>query len=207
MKGLLLKDYFVLMKQSRIFVLLLVVYTILAATGSNSFGAFTAIFISMLPMTLMSIDEKSKWDNLAVTMPYAKKDFVISKYLIVVAMLFCTSLLYACTKIIMQLGGMHFEEMFSISYITLMLSIGLLYPAITLPFMFRLGVEKARLWFIAITAALGGGTGAFFVNKSADSFDIVYKIMQKPWAILIMDVLLFLFSAAISIRLYEKREF
>lgn len=207
MKGLLLKDYFVLMKQTRIFILLLVVYTILAALGTDSFGVFTAIFISMLPMTLMSIDEKSKWDILAVTMPYEKKDFVMSKYLIVVVMLFCTSLLYVCTKIILQLGGMHFEEMFNASYIILMLSIGLIYPAVTLPFMFRLGVEKARLWFIAITAALGGGTGAFFVNKSPDSLEILNVIMGKPWAILIMDVLIFLLSAAISVRLYEKRQF
>ncbi|WOO38049.1 ABC-2 transporter permease [Anaerocolumna sp. AGMB13020] len=207
MKGLLLKDYYVLMKQSRLLLLLLVVYTFLASAGTDSFGAFTVLFISMLPMTLMGIDEKHKWENLAVTMPYRKSDFVISKYLIVVVMLFFTSLFYACARIVMQLAGKHFEEMFSISYITLMLSIGLLYPALLLPLMFRLGVEKARLWFLVITAALGGGIGAFFVNKSTVSFDILYNIMNKPWAILIMDVLIFLLSAALSVRLYEKREF
>lgn len=207
MKGLLLKDWYVLTKQSRFMLLLLLFYVVLSATGSESFGGFAVIFVSMLPMTLMGIDEKNKWENLAVTMPYHKKDIVISRYLLLAGMLMVLSFVYLCIQAVQQLVTTQPGAFLNITYITIMLSLGLVYPAVCLPFMFLVGVEKGRLLFIGITAVIGGAAGGFLMNYTGESMKVLSSVMNKSWLIIVIDILLFLLSASISVRIYERREF
>lgn len=207
MKGLLLKDWYVLIKQSRMFLLILVLYAVLSATGNKAFGALAAIFVAMLPITLMGIDEKNKWEHLALTMPYEKKDIVLSRYLLTAVMLSVFTVIYLFSKAVQQIPALHTGEFIDVQYITLILTIGFVYPSLCLPAMFRFGVEKGRLWFVGITAVLGGATGGFFVHFSQDTAKVINVLMAKPWLALLMSLLLFLLSAAVSIRLYETREF
>ena len=79
MKALILKDLYVLWKQMRVFIVILLVISI----SNGTFGSvFIVLWVAMLPYTAMAYDERSKWDQLAAMMPYSTRDLVLSKYVL-----------------------------------------------------------------------------------------------------------------------------
>ena len=51
----------------------LILIPIMAITGGVSMASIAILLGAMLPMTAMAYDEQSKWNDLAVLMPYSKK--------------------------------------------------------------------------------------------------------------------------------------
>ena len=79
MKALIQKDVYVLWKQMRIFLLVMLVIMV----GNGSFGSvFVVLWCSMLPYTALAYDERCKWDQMAAMMPYSPRDLVLSKYVL-----------------------------------------------------------------------------------------------------------------------------
>ena len=62
MSALILKDFYVLWKQMRLFLLLLLVFS--AIPGSFN-STFVVVYAAMLPYTAMAYDERSKWNQMA----------------------------------------------------------------------------------------------------------------------------------------------
>ena len=63
MKALIKKDIYVIWKQMRMFVLLILALSMI----NNTFNAvFLVVWCSMLPYTAMAYDEQSHWDQMAV---------------------------------------------------------------------------------------------------------------------------------------------
>lgn len=149
MKGLLIKDFLVLVKQMK---LLLIIIPIIIITGGASFAASIAILIgAALPMTAIGYDEQAKWNELAVMMPYSKKSIVLSKYILGYIAIAVLAVLFT---VVISLKS--FEN----GYLMIGFSIvgGLLLIAINTPIMFKFGTQKVRfiyLLFIAVTTALG----------------------------------------------------
>ena len=81
MSALLLKDYYVIFRQMKIFLLLILVFSCIPGTF---YSTFAVVYASMLPYTALAYDERSKWDQLAAMMPYSARDVVLSKYNVVV---------------------------------------------------------------------------------------------------------------------------
>ena len=79
MRALLMKDCFVLWKQLRLYVVLMLIFTVFNGAFGN---VFIVIWAAMLPYTAMAYDERSKWDQMAAMMPYSIRDIVLSKYLL-----------------------------------------------------------------------------------------------------------------------------
>lgn len=207
MKGLLLKDWYVLLKQGRIMFFLIVFYTVLSVNGNEAFGAFASVFVSVLPLTLMGIDERNKWDILATAMPYRKRDIVLSRYLIVALGLFILGAVYFISAFVYNIFLDKTGELFQVEASVITIAVGLIYPTFSLPIVFRLGVEKARLWSIISTGGLAGIGAVFMYNKFSVTAEIINFLLDNRWFIIVVSILLFMLSAAVSVRLYEKREF
>jgi ABC-2 type transport system permease protein len=79
MRGLLLKDFLVVTKQLKLF---LIIIPVMAMVGGGSMASMAILMGSVLPMTAIAYDERSKWNEIAVMMPYSKKEIVLSKYLL-----------------------------------------------------------------------------------------------------------------------------
>ena len=77
MKGLLLKDWYTLIKQMKIMLVLMLVF---ACVPGYSMAAFAVVYAAMLPVTALAYDERSKWDTLAGMLPYADRERVLSRY-------------------------------------------------------------------------------------------------------------------------------
>lgn len=209
MKALIIKDWFVIWKQSKIMLLLALVYGVIAVMGGGySFAWFSVVFLSILPITVMGLDERSKWDHYAVTMPYTRKDIVLSKYIFSIACALTAMIIYIIATIVKWYIDKEPADFRSlINQAISMLSVGLLFSTVNFPIMFKFGVDKGRMWFILITVILVSGIGAFLSFFEADTVQIGNIIQRlSPFVLPVIFVGLFSFSAFLSIKIYEKRE-
>lgn len=155
MKGLLLKDYYMLLRQMKMYLIFIIVLSVLP---NMSLSGLAVVYAAMLPITALAYDERSKWDSLAATMPYSSTDLVASKYIIGYLGIAASCLL---TFIIEVTLGLLQHTPFTIEKgmtILLVGCVGLVLLAVNLPFMFWLGVEKGRIVYfvlIALTVFLG----------------------------------------------------
>lgn len=161
MKGLLLKDYFTLLKQLRFYLIFLLIFTIIPNMNLSSIAI---VYAAMLPITVIAYDERSKWDQLAAMMPYSKRELVFSKYLlgyIGVAIFSVITLVLQVAVGLIGKSGFSAEQAMTILVTA---AAALILLAINLPFMFWLGVERGRVVFMIII-----GVTVFLGMMSADS--------------------------------------
>ena len=159
MKGLLLKDWYMIQKYCRSYILITaVIIGISLANGENLFFTFyPCMLCGMIPVTLLGYDERSGWMQYSGTMPYAKEQIVSEKYLIGIlvqlTVLLVTGIAQA-TK--MMIAGDFALEKLAVLML-LMLVVSMLASSISLPFIFKLGAEKGRT---AYSAPPGPACGA-----------------------------------------------
>lgn len=86
MKGLLLKDWYQIksnMKTMYFTVLAVLVIWTLSASGASTFAMnYAAIFLGILPVSLLAYDHSSGWTEYGLTLPMSRKIQVAEKYLI-----------------------------------------------------------------------------------------------------------------------------
>ena len=145
MKGLLIKDFIVIAKQLRLFV---IVIPIMAIAGGTTAAPMAVLFGSMLPMTAMAYDERSRWDELAQMMPYSRLSLVLSKYLLgYICMLTAAAMAFVSMMVMEAMGKGSMQGQAEIMFFSI--CCGLIYIAINTPILIRLGSEKGRFVFIA----------------------------------------------------------
>lgn len=150
MKGLLYKDLCVLRKQMWSFLLMIVIFCLIPSSSVLNLGLFFIIYTSLLPITLMSYDERAQWDRLAPMLPYTTRTVVLSKYVLAWGLTLSTGGLYL-------LGRMFRPEYARRDVLTsffFALAASLLLQAILYPILFRVGVEKGRLMMILISTVV-----------------------------------------------------
>ena len=85
MKGLLLKDWYQIksnMKTMYLTVLAVLVIWTLSASGASTFAMnYAAIFLGILPVSLLAYDHSSGWTEYGLTLPMSRKIQVAEKYL------------------------------------------------------------------------------------------------------------------------------
>ena len=209
MKGLLLKDWFVIWKQCRYLLFVPAVFLAVSALSDDSqfFAIFAFLLSAMYPMTVMGLDEQSKWERYALTMPFRRRDLVLSKYLLS----FCSLFLYGVLYLLLVLLFKHDPEAMKVSVIltSVGISIGILYSALAYPFLFKLGMEKGRIWYLILIVVVCGN-GAALAAMLGDEISLNLLLTWMDCLLLILPLAalsLFGLSAFLSIKLYESREF
>lgn len=204
MKGLLLKDFYTLVKQLRIVLLFLVVMAVIPGINQS---AFAMIYFAMMPITAVAFDERSKWDSLAAMMPYKTSDIVLSKYLIgYIGMGAACILSIGIQSIVKQFQHIPFAS--EDALVTLLVAcVGLILLAVNLPFIFKMGVEKGRLIFIVIIAAT-----VFAMMMAGDKIKAMLSSNFMDPALLsvlavITAVVTNVISVTVSNSIYKKKAF
>ena len=200
MKGLVWKDIYTLLKQTKFILLLMVLF---ACLPGYSMSAFAIFYGAMLPITALAYDERSKWDELAAMMPYSVKEIVGSKYVLGLLLVLPVLALSVLSRLIVHSTPIAGENTMAM-LITACLSLILM--SINLPFMFHLGVEKGRLIYILLTCAFIVA-GVNFAGKLADmANDIeVAMVTTVPLILLAVAAVALLLSYFISVRVYRAR--
>lgn len=200
MKGLLLKDILTLYKQTKIILLLMVVFACIPGLPTSAFAVF---YGAMMPITALAYDERAKWDELAAMMPYTAKAIVGSKYVLGLTLVLQVLVLSMLSRLFVHSTPIVSEETMSL-LITACLSLILM--AIDLPFMFHFGVEKGRLIYILLTCVFVVA-GVNYAGKLADAVNGIETAMVTtvPLLLLAAAVIALLLSYVISVRVYRVR--
>jgi ABC-2 type transport system permease protein len=202
MKGLLLKDFYTLIKQMKIFLIIIIVWTFLPGFSASSYAV---VYAAMLPVTALAYDERSKWNTLAAMMPYTVKNLVLSKYILGYIFVGATSLLSIIVQVVTSVfKKSSLQPEIFISFL-LMASIALIVQAINLPVMFRLGVEKGRyVFFILIAVFVVGGMAVG--NKLVDFLSrITISPLLLTFDVILAAIIINVISVMVSIKIYQNK--
>ena len=112
------------------------------------------LYAAMMPISALAYDENCKWDQLAAMMPYSVRDIVLSKYLLGYICLLATGALSAGSLYVTAAAKGTAVSGEDIAQIAVMACFALMFLAVNLPCMFRLGVEKGRLLFMAMIGVI-----------------------------------------------------
>lgn len=152
MTGLITKDFLVMRKMLRSYLLMIVVYIILAYLDFFDYSfiiTFVQVALSVLPISAFAYDEQSKWDRYAMSLPLGRSRVVGARYLFVLALTLATTAIGLATTAILALAR-EADPVEMILTLEVSTTIGLLVPAIILPLCYKLGAERARPYLYAI---------------------------------------------------------
>lgn len=156
MSALILKDLYIMKKYCRSVLLMVVIFwgaSIFADSGNLFWTFFPVIVGSVTPATLLSYDEKFRWNQYCDTMPISRAAVVAEKYMLTAA----TVLLLTAGSVAVHLmaSGRTGEAPDDLGLIAaLTFTVGLLPPCIMLPAVYKFGMEKGRIvYYFCIGAA------------------------------------------------------
>lgn len=203
MKGLILKDFINLKKQSKITAILIVFYFLLSKTTKSTgmFEGMILILFAMMPITAISYDERANWDKYGLTMPVSRAEMVLSKYILGLILSTFSLVLIFIIQILM--GTEMNKENITVPFV--IFGISILFISLILPIMFRFGVEKGRmLMFIVLMIPTILITMLPNIFKTPPSEEMITKAL---YALPIIILIIFILSILISINIYKKKEF
>ena len=201
MKGLLLKDWYTLIKQMKIMLVLMLVF---ACVPGYSMAAFAVVYAAMLPVTALAYDERSKWDELAAMLPYSIKEIVGGKYVLGVTAVAAAGAVAAVAQLILnRFGWTQFdaEAAFALLFTA---CLALIMLAINLPVMFRLGVEKGRVLFTILICA-SAAAGVILSDKLSALIDGIGSPVAAALVLLAIAAASQVVSFEASVRFYEMK--
>ena len=207
MKGLLLKDFYMMKKYCRAYLLIAVVFLAVSFfTEENLFMTFyPCLLCGMIPVNLLAYDERSHWLEYSGTLPYTRAQIVSGKYLIgLLTQLVLLLVIGVAQGVRMAMNDTFLLQDFSVLML-LMLCVSTIASSITMPFVFKLGVEKGRIAYYfmvgVVCAAIYLATG-FFKDRMQDAIHVEFPLA----AVALVCVGLYILSWYLSIVFYRKRE-
>ena len=207
MKGLLLKDWYMTKKYCRSYLLITIVFVAvsLVSDGNMFFVFYPCLLCGMIPVNLLGYDERSRWMQYSGTLPYTKTQIVSGKYIIgllaQLTILVVTGIAQAAKMIVA--GNFVFGDF--IVLMLLMLIVSTFTSSISLPFMFKLGVEKGRTaYYIMIGFVCGASVLATSIFRGQLMSEIRPNIVLTVLAIVGIEV--YIFSWYTSVVFFKRRE-
>ncbi len=217
MKALLYKDFCVLKKVLRLYLLFFVLYGLMAVFNEDSgfLAGVLLVMAGMLPLTALASDEQGNFGRFGQVLPVSLRAMVGEKYLLgLISMAAGGGVSLLLLMVIELLHGDGFTgEMLAAQLLTvgvLVLACGVLL-AVMLPLGFWLGVEKARLAVVGGAVVLILLVG-FVVEQGSRYFQLESGFVQQHFALVALCAVaavaaLLAISFAAACRLYGKREF
>lgn len=198
MKGLLLHDWYQAKKYCRVMGIMAVFFLVLYVASPQPFCLiYPCMLMSMLPIALLSYDEKTGWQRYCQNFPLKKGQYVSEKYLTGLLATMAVSLVGMLLLAVQCMRGqLPIKEAQALGLS--MIAVELLSPALTLPFVFRFGAEKGRMAYYLVIGG-GGAAAMLFLRDGLQP--------SLPVALLCMGaIVLYALSWGLSKKLYEKRE-
>ncbi len=207
MKGLLLKDVYMMAKYCRSYLLIAVVFIAVSFFGSENmfFIFYPCLLCGMISVNLLGYDERSRWLQYSETMPYTRAQIVSGKYIIGLGAQLVMLVITAIAQAIRMKMNDGFLANDYFVMIMLLLIMSMLSSSICLPFIFKLGVEKGRMaYYVMIGIVCGGSIVASTVLRDAMQSEV------KPNGVLalvcLIGIAIYALSWYLSIVFYKKRE-
>lgn len=170
MKGLLLKDYYLIRS---ILYIILVVFAVIGIamsflTSTWVLTVIATVMLGMISVTTINMDKSSGWRKVSVTLPVSRKTFLDSKYILYLLLSGIGLLLGVTLSIIVSVfkGQLDYNAM--LLFISISIAMALLSGSMTIPFAFLFSEEKSMLGLIIaypLSAAVFVGVALLIDNK------------------------------------------
>ena len=212
MKGLILKELYLIKSFSKQYVLLMVLMGAWSVFVHNI--SFVAIYVMVLGSSMVlsttSMDEAVSFHKFAVTMPVNARTLVKSKYVILFLTVGVGELLvwlFSAAVHLLPTGSMEIVGMEG------MIVTGCLFlsaNAASIPVMFKVGVTKSRYTYLIVMVVIGGVIlGGYKASKLA-GLSLDDMLTEMEWALnltaVILAAVIVAVSYFISVKIVQKKE-
>ena len=208
MKGLIIKDLYQAGRYCRTMALVIAIFLGVSffSTGNEFFTYYPCLLCGMIPVTLLSYDERSGWSRNALSMPVTRAQLVGGKYLIGLIMVAAaTAISAAAAAVRIRVTGAAVAPEELLRTVEIMLAVGMTAPALCLPWMFKLGVEKGRLAYYAVVVLFFGGAAGVSAGLREQASASIPA--GAGHSLLLAAAVLFAASWALSAAFYRTKEF
>lgn len=199
MRASLYKDACVLLKQTKIFFAIILLFAVL---GGPAWTAFATWYAALLPITAMAYDERARWDLYAAGLPYSRRDLVLGKYLLSWLSIAATAALSLLCQLVLSLFRGAGDLPALVDALPLIVCAPLLLSAVLLPVLFRYGVERGRMIFYGAIAVFGVVAYLLFRDRPEPATGSVLPLTA---ILLVAAVAATLLSIRCSIRVYTPK--
>lgn len=157
MTGLILKDFLILRKSLRSYLLMLVIYTGIAFSEfltADIVGVIMVVTVSILPMNVFAYDKQCQWDTYGLALPVGRTKTVAARYLCVLLICLVSVAMVALLGVVLWAAGRIGEPVTFIVSCSVMGLLAILMNAVMLPFLYKFGPERARMMFYGVLGLL-----------------------------------------------------
>lgn len=154
MTGLIVKDFLILRKTLRSYLVILLFYAALAFTGvwqPSYVSGFMLVMVSVLPMNIFAYDKQCKWDVYGLALPVGRTKTVASRYLVVLILSVVTGAVAIGLGVAMSLLGC-MDESLGLYLLTcaILVVFTLIVNAVMLPLLYKFGSDRARIMLFGV---------------------------------------------------------
>ncbi len=209
MKGLLIKDFLLLKKTGRIFLMLMVLYLVMTVFMDTDLGPMMVFICGMLSISTFAYDEQAKWDGFALTMPVSKRDLVLAKYVLAIILCFTGAAAGAILSIAGSLDAPFVDMKGILAASGIALCASYLFNSLALPLLYKFGAEKSRLILLACYALplIGASLVMNELEKSAATL-LRFQSLLDLGALLLPFITIgaLLTSYLVSLHIYNRKD-
>ena len=216
MKGLLIKDLRILMRQKTTFLIIVLLGIFLGTNGGNiSFSMGYMMMVSAtLSITTISYDYFEKGMSFLLTLPVTKKQYVSEKYLLSVLVGVAVALIGTLLNVLGGLWGAQAAwNEFAVTAAVCMAA-AMLMLALYIPVYIKCGPEKSRVAILLIVGVFC--VGGYLAIKVEPVRNVLYEalgVLETMNALQVVGIgvaawaLIMAISMVVSIGIMEKKEF
>ncbi len=196
MLSLLKKDFNVLTKQYKMYVILLVFFLFAGSVSTTDefFSTFPLVVCSWFTASLIAYDEKQG------EYPQSRRLYVQEKYLFQLSLVLLS--LIICVAGLSKRYG--FGSPAFCNVLLVMLLVSLVVPAVMLPIIFKNGAVKSTLKYLAVLVV--GVACCYYISAAFEAAYIVRLGLGACAGAAVVFALLLFFSYKLSVKYFEKRE-
>lgn len=157
MSGLIVKDFLILRKTLRTYLLMLVIYTGIAFSGfltADIVGVIMVVTVAILPMNVFAYDKQCQWDTYGLALPVGRTKTVAARYLCVLLICLVSVAMVSLLGVALWAAGRIEETVTFIASCSVMGLLAILMNAAMLPFLYKFGPERARMMFYGVLGLL-----------------------------------------------------
>ena len=207
--GLIIKDLLLIKENWKQLLIFALIFIVIGLEG-NQILTFVPIFLSlMVLLSTFSYDDYNKWNSYAVTLPNGRKNIVRAKYVASIG-LSVLAILFTYLMIIIS-GMMNHQLNLEETTITLLgcWSAVVLLQSFMYPLIFKVGLEKGRIFLFVLFIGVSALLGLVFQNIKISLPAEVISFLDHYLVIILPLVMIILLSISykISEKIVQKKEF
>lgn len=208
MKGLLKKDIFLVSKNFKLLLVVIVIYSFMAITNDVDVSSIIPFMAAMLCSSSFSYDDISNWQGYGISLPQGKKNAVTSKYLAAIILTTVATIVDIVISIAIYSykNTLVIKDLFSsigIGVVSVTLLVSILYP-----FLFKFGTEKGKYMLLVVGFAMFG-IGTLLANSTLTIPVNLLTFFNKFSTYILTSACIIMLgiSYLISRKIYSKKEF